>query len=247
MIVAFADLDDTLFQTRRKLRGDEGALTPATLDSQGQPHSVQTPAQAALYALLTANATLIPVTGRDQAAMQRVTLPFTSWQILDHGFTMLEPGGMVHQPWATRMVAHLRPLQDALTAAHASALKLAAGLDCHLQLHHVHDAPFMLVAKHAQAEAAALALMQDQWTAEVAGTPLHVIANANNVSVLPLVPGKAGAVKYLLEEVFPDAALTLGLGDSISDLAFMNVCHYALTPSRGQLLRAATACGLPQR
>ena len=247
MIVAFADLDDTLFQTRRKLRGDEGELTPATLNRQGQPHSVQTSDQAALYALLTANATLIPVTGRDRAAMQRVTLSFTSWQILDHGFTMLEPGGMVHQPWATRMVAHLQPLQDALTAAHASALKLVDELGCQLQLHHVHDAPFMLVAKHPQADAGALARVQDHWAAEMVGTPLHVIANANNVSVLPLAPGKLGAVKYLLEKIFPDAVLTLGLGDSVSDLAFMGACHYALTPSRGQLLRAATACGLPQR
>lgn len=95
LILAFADLDDTLFQTLRKLPGHgRAALTPATVNTRGEAHSYCTPAQTALLDLLTAGAvTVIPVTGRDPAAMRRVTLPFRSWRVLDHGLTILTPAG----------------------------------------------------------------------------------------------------------------------------------------------------------
>ena len=51
----FADLDDTLFQTLRKLPGtDPATLTPMTVNTLGQPHSHATPAQTALLDLLNA-------------------------------------------------------------------------------------------------------------------------------------------------------------------------------------------------
>ncbi|AZI44431.1 hypothetical protein EHF33_14725 [Deinococcus psychrotolerans] len=246
-IVVFADLDDTLFQTRRKLRGDEGVLTPATVDTRGEPHSFQTPAQAALLDWLSQpGIAVIAVTGRDLAAMSRVRLPFSSWQVLDHGATMLEPGGAVHQPWASKVGAALPELQGELRMHHASGLALAGTLGCTVRLHTAHGQPMMLVAKHPGADANALAAMQHHWAA-AASPAFSVIANANNVSVLPREPGKAGAVRYLREKIFPDALLSFGLGDSVSDLGFLQACDFALTPSRGQLLNAAAAAGLVQR
>ena len=115
-LVAFADLDDTLFQTLRKLPGrDPADLTPATVDTRGEPHSYCAPAQTALLELLRLGAvTVIPVTGRDPAAMNRVRLPFRSWRVLDHGLTVLNPAGEPDAEWAARVTAHLAPLQDAL-------------------------------------------------------------------------------------------------------------------------------------
>lgn len=247
-ILVFADLDDTLFQTRRKLRGNEGPLTPATVDVNGEPHSFCTPPQQALLRhFQTSGVTVIPVTGRDPAAMDRVTLPFTSWRILDHGATVVRPDGQVDQAWAQHVRSALREVAGALDHCTARVQPLAGSLGCRVRAHHAHDAHFMTVVKHPQASPDALEQVQSFWQRETQGSALHVIANANNVSVLPRTPGKAQAVQYLLDHVFPDAPLTFGLGDSVSDLGFMNVCHFAVTPPQGQLMRAAVAAGLPQR
>lgn len=251
MIVAFSDLDDTLFQTRRKLPPGTAGLTPATLGRDGQPHSFCTPAQSALLAHFAASGvTVIPVTGRDPAAMARVTLPFTSWRVLDHGLTILRPDGAVDAEWRGQVLEALAPLQDALADCAAAVSELAGTLGCRLSRHAAHGTHFMTVLKHPDADAARLERVQLALEAHLEARgygELHVIANANNVSVLPRHPGKAGAVRYLRGRHFPHATLTLALGDSLSDLAFMNACDLAITPPGGQLLRTLSAAGLPQR
>ncbi|GGM10807.1 HAD-IIB family hydrolase [Deinococcus aerophilus] len=251
MIVAFTDLDDTLFQTRRKLPAGAAGLTPATVDRDGQPHSFCTPAQSALLAHFAASGvTVVPVTGRDPAAMARVTLPFTSWRVLDHGLTVLRPDGTADPGWREQVLAHLAELAEALAGCTEHVAALAAEHGCRLTRHRAHGAHFMTVLKHPQADAARLEALQLAWEAlleERAWAGLHIIANANNVSVLPRHLGKAEAVRYLREQHFPDAALTLALGDSLSDVPFMNACDLALTPPAGQLLRTVTAARLPQR
>ncbi|GGO20061.1 HAD-IIB family hydrolase [Deinococcus humi] len=251
MIVAFSDLDDTLFQTRRKLPLGMDGLTPATLGRDGQPHSFCTPAQSALLAhFASSGVTLIPVTGRDQAAMARVTLPFTSWRILDHGLTLLRPDGGVDLDWRTYVLTQLEPLQDALADCTAAVTGLAAEHGCRLTRHTAHGTHFMTVFKHPDADATQLEQMQlalEKHVERTYDSGLHVIANANNVSVLPRGLGKSEAVRHLRETQFPHATLTLALGDSLSDLGFMNACDLAITPPGGQLLRTVTAAKLPQR
>ncbi|MDV6375619.1 HAD-IIB family hydrolase [Deinococcus arenicola] len=251
MIVAFTDLDDTLFQTLRKLPPDMKGLTPATLGRDGQPHSFCTPAQSALLAHFAASGiTVIPVTGRDPAAMARVTLPFTSWRVLDHGLTVVRPDGQVDPEYRLQVLKQLGPLQDALKDSTTAIAELAQALGCRLSRHTAHDTHFMTVLKHPDANAASLervqAALEDHLTMR-GDADLHVIANANNVSVLPRAPGKAEAVRYLREQHFSDATLTLALGDSLSDLAFMNACDLAITPPGGQVLRTVMAAKLPQR
>ncbi|MFB9994561.1 HAD-IIB family hydrolase [Deinococcus oregonensis] len=251
-IVAFADLDDTLFQTLRKLPGiDPHTLTPATVSTRGEAHSFCTPAQAELLRLLACGGvTVIPVTGRDLAAMARVTLSFTSWKIVDHGLTLIAPDGEVETEWAGHVRVHLHDLQEALAAATAHLEARAQRLGCRLTRHHAHDLPFMTVLKHPDAHAEALEELQLRWEAFLTDQGLEnlqIIANANNVSVLPRLLGKLEAVQHLRQRHFSDAVLTFGLGDSLSDLAFMSACDFAITPPRGQLLRAVNAARLPQR
>ncbi|QFP77618.1 HAD family hydrolase [Deinococcus sp. AJ005] len=251
VIVAFTDLDDTLFQTLRKLPLGMEGLTPATLGRDGQPHSFCTPAQSALLAhFIASGITVIPVTGRDPAAMARVTLSFTSWRVLDHGLTVLRPDGEVDTDWRGQVLEGLEPLQIPLNDCTDAVTELAEALGCRLSRHTAHDTHFMTVLKHPDADAGSLervqlALENHLESRSYAG--LHIIANANNVSVLPRYLGKAEAVRYLRGQHFPDATLTLALGDSLSDLAFMNACDLAITPPGGQLLRTMTAAKLPQR
>ncbi len=255
-ILVFADLDDTLFQTLRKLKPQQQrGLSPATLNTVGQPHSFSTPAQATLLGWLDQpNVTLIPLTGRDSTAMQRVLLPFSSWQVMDHGLTMLEPPHLsgltgnnnLHQPWAQQVHAALLPLQAELAELSQQIRLPAKQFGCRVTLHHAADLPFMTVIKHPDANPEALAQLQTLWQdLLIPNTSLKVIRNANNLSLLPKTIGKAEAVQYL-RAFFPETALTLGLGDSISDLAFMQQCDFWLTPQAGQLARTLKVINLMQ-
>lgn len=249
MMVVFADLDDTLFQTLRKLPPEaQTGLTPATLGRDGQPHSFQTAAQRTLLELLQARAMVIPVTGRDPAAMSRVLLPFESWRVCDHGLTILDAAGQPEPQWQRLVQAQLEPLQAELAAFTESIRPQAEALGCRLTIYEAHGLPFMTVLKHPQLDMAALAQAQARCEdALPKDHALQVIANANNVSLLPRALGKREAVRYLRQTYFAGAVLTLGLGDSISDLAFMSECDFALTPQRGQLLRTLAQHPLPQR
>ena len=252
--LVFADLDDTLFQTLRKLPGhDPAGLVPATLDTRGGPHSYCTPAQAALLRHLAHSAaTLIPVTGRDAAAFERVRLPFftpfRSWRVLDHGLSILNPAGEPDPEWTERVSAELSGLQAELEALHRQLLPHTERLGLRLTRHAAHGWPFMSVLKHPEFAPEPLAEGQALWEGWLEeGSGFQVIANANNVSLLPARLGKGEAVGYLRQRHFPHAPLVLGLGDSLSDVAFLNACDFAVTLPGGQLLRSLTAARLRQR
>lgn len=192
--------------------------------------------------------TVIPVTGRDEAAMQRVTLPFTSWRVVNHGLTILTPAGDTDGVWAAQVREEVAPLQAELHDLTERLRPEAAAQGCRLSLHRAQGLPFMAVLKHPDADPDTLERLQLRWESWLtADHPLQVIANANNVSLLPRRLGKAAAVRYLRETQYADAALTLGLGDSVSDLGFMAECDFALTPTRGQVARALRSVRLVQR
>ncbi|KAA9652395.1 hypothetical protein F7G05_28740, partial [Escherichia coli] len=93
--VIFSDLDDTLFQTRRKMV-DELDLAPfrtGALDRSLEPRSFMTEEQAMLVDWMLEHAELIPVTARGTEEIARVTIPFRSWAVTTHGAVILDPQG----------------------------------------------------------------------------------------------------------------------------------------------------------
>ncbi|MFC4454633.1 hypothetical protein [Deinococcus sonorensis] len=258
-VVAFCDLDDTLFFTGRKLE-EALRVRVATVDRSGEPHSYMNRAQVYLLDRLLEGATLIPVTGRDPDAYGRLQLQFDSWAILDHGATVLRPGGRPDQAWSTVMAEVL--------AEHTGALELAAqaarhisqlgNLDCEVRLHRVSGAeelPLMVVIKHPYALQSSLDSMAAQlreWLQETR-IELRTFANGNNLTLIAPEVSKEAAVRYVLQDLQEQAdaeaetLLTLGLGDSVADVPFMALCDFALTPGQSQLMRAVQEAELEQR
>lgn len=70
-----------------------------------------------------------------------------------------------------------------------------------------------------------LALPIPSWT-------LHI--NGNNVTLMPPSLSKARAVRWLIEHTF-SGRLTLGAGDSLSDLSFMRRCDFSIIPASSQV------------
>lgn len=57
--------------------------------------------------------------------------------------------------------------------------------------------------------------------------------NANNIAIIPRFLDKKHAVDYLINKFEPE--LTIGAGDSITDLNFMKICDFKIIPKSSQI------------
>ncbi|MDR1462209.1 MAG: hypothetical protein LBI68_03615 [Azoarcus sp.] len=236
----FADLDDTLFQSRRKCPPCDG-LVPVAYLKDGSAHSFATPAQDNLLALFQCEMTVIPVTARNADAFQRVRLDFPHGGIMDYGGIIITPDGRPDAHWLERSAArgaHSFAALDAMLhqiAAHAAA----NGAAVRARLINDFDIPLYLCAKSREGDERALDAIEAAVRRDCGegGLPLRVHRNGNNLAVLPDWLDKRHAVEYMIECLRREHGeiITIGMGDSLSDIAFMSACDYALVPRASQI------------
>ena len=238
-IFAFVDLDDSLLQTREKCR--QAPLTEAAYDRTGAPLSFHTPAQIALLELLQ-GASLIPVTGRNLRALRQVRSPrFSSYRITSHGALVLGPdedllpswrAGLHHQAseWAGPL-AEVAAIADELIATERLALRSRVIDDLGI--------PVYVSIKGPPVELSLLAeRIAPHW-----GTGV-VHSNDKNLALLPPFADKAAAVRHVMAEIegtVEAPPVYIGIGDSLTDLPFLRLCHFALVPQHSQIQAQAWA------
>jgi len=233
--VVFVDLDDTLFQTARK---NPQARTVAAVDGDNRPLSYQSDRQATFLHWLAEGATVIPVTGRSVQAFRRVILPLGRQAICSFGGVILGPDGAPDPEWHRRIMPAARTAEPILATLESEVRAIAADLAIDVRHRILHDAdlPLYLSVKHNASHAeetarlaeAVRSTLPDGWT-------LHL--NDANLALRPAFLDKAHAVAFLIERLETEQGplLTVGVGDSFTDLGYMALCDYALTPTRAQI------------
>ncbi len=240
---ALMDLDDTLFQTQRKIEAwqlpTQGLVT-ATVNKQGEPLSFFTKKQAQFFAWLQHSTELIPVTARDTAEILRVKLVFSSWQVLSHGAVILTPHGQPLTTWQQQMRTRLLPAQPPLQQIIAWLTRQQQE-DWLVTPHYDYfgeDKLMIYVAvKHRHKSSQALTQLAASISNEFKDFNHHFYThvNANNLAILPHVVDKKHAVHWLqLHHLDPQRA-SFGFGDSLADLGFLQQLDWYGTPKRGQL------------
>jgi hydroxymethylpyrimidine pyrophosphatase-like HAD family hydrolase len=238
-VYVFTDLDDTLFQTRGKC-GD-GPVHEAAYDKEGAPLSYHTEEQLALLGLF-GTATLIPVTGRNLAALNRVRSVRFPWlRVTSHGALVLDAEEKLLPSWARLLDAELATwearFEDALAYAH-DRIK-TEGLSLRAKVIHDQDIPVYVSIKGESDEIAAMSeAFRPLWSEGV------VHRNGHNMALLPPYASKARAVEHIMALIREEAAappLFVGLGDSLTDVPFLKLCHFALTPQGSQIHQEAWA------
>ena len=237
--IALVDLDDTLFQTLRKCPPDvpRDRLTPLGFLRDGSPLSYATPTQMRFLDWLRATTRVVPVTARSIDALGRARIAFDA-AVCAHGGVILDDDGQVDRAWQARIGAAAATEASTLDALAAAIAASASRLDpaVNVRVLGEHGIPLYVVAKHADADAAALnRIVDDAVPALPPGWTDH--RNGNNIALLPPHLGKEHAVAHLLPGLrarHPDLPV-IGVGDSITDAPFMQLCDFMMTPSGSQL------------
>lgn len=238
-VYVFADLDDTLFQTRGKC-GD-GPVYEAAYGKEGQALSFHTEEQLALLGLF-GTATLIPVTGRNLAALKRVRSIQFSWvRVTSHGALVFGADERLLPSWQRVLEAELPAWSARLdeAAARAHDRIKSERLSLRAKVIYDQDIPVYVSIKGERDEIAKMAeTFKLLWQEGI----IH--RNGHNMALLPPFACKARAVEHVMDLIRADAAvppLFVGLGDSLTDVPFLKLCHFALTPQGSQIHQEAWA------
>ena len=245
---ALMDLDDTLFQTQRKIAAWQlpmDGLVAATVDKQNAPLSFLTPKQRHFFNWLSQSTELIPVTARDTTEIMRVKLPFDSWQVLTHNTIIIAPSGQICTRWQRLMAGQLVALQSKLTQLMArltgfEALRITPHYEHFIVDNNATDLMVYVAIKHRHKDHDALLQFAAQLPSvlnEAAdlGDEFYIHVNANNLAILPHVVNKHHAMRFLLDYHLDKNRPCFGFGDSLADLPFLQLLDWYGTPNRGQL------------
>ncbi|MBQ9407549.1 MAG: hypothetical protein IJU37_12535 [Desulfovibrio sp.] len=237
--IVFLDLDDTIFQTARKMESTADA-TPVTFRANGSPASWMRPTQRNFFEWLSHVAEVIPVTGRSLEQLDRVALSFSSWKVACHGAVIMDAQGIVDAAWAKEVRQILDPLQGDMEELREMGESFFAskGIDAFARIERHDGLGLYVVKKHTAWEKLdELYLVQECLKAHPRIDKFRIFANDNNVSVMSAGLDKGKAVRRILDSV-GHARPILGFGDSVSDFSYLNVCDWWGTPRRSQIAQS---------
>lgn len=240
-IFVFTDLDDSLFQTRSKCP-EQSLLMDAAADRQGNPLSYFSEAQRGLLDLLR-QATLIPVTGRNTSALQRVHLSFDSYRITGHGAMVSDAAGKPVDEWVAINQVDYQTWRESMEAAVDWVQQRIARDKLALRCRLIEDQGLPVYVS-IKGDETLLAQLETTLKAFWVSPPGEIHRNGHNMALLPPFANKARAVSYLMQRFRKTYAspLFIGLGDSLSDLPFMRLCHFAITPHASQIQETTWSC-----
>jgi predicted mannosyl-3-phosphoglycerate phosphatase (HAD superfamily) len=236
--IYLTDLDDTLFRSFHKHPQGE-ALTRVTTATNGH-HGHMNPAQQGLLSALRATGAVIPVTARSTDAFSRVHLDFgTRRAILANGAVILNAEGVADPDWLAH-TAHIGRSAEALLLDMSGLIDAELGSAARSWIVEEYGAPVYFCVKMNATGAdevqsgitAAAELLASRF--DLSGLQQH--ANGNNLSLTPTGISKREACRHLIDSIRDGSGAPLiGIGDSLTDLPFMGLCDFIMTPSESQI------------
>ncbi|WP_420001129.1 HAD hydrolase family protein [Acinetobacter sp. LF10] len=238
--IMLVDLDDTLFQTHRRIT-PQPDFKMATTDKQGQALAYMNPVQQHFVQWLLQSTHVIPVTARSAEALSRVHLPFQYGAVCSHGGTVLNADLSINQDWHSQMQQVLLPYKARLQALMQVIQQAVDFGSIRTWIVEEQGLGLYLVAKQNTENDNPYApnflpeLLNSLSDELLDGFYFHL--NGNNLAFIPKPVSKANAARFLLQQFASQQRPILGFGDSLSDVEFLNLCDWWGMPNHSQLNR----------
>lgn len=233
--IIFSDLDDTIFQTARKMDilPDTERLASEALNGS---HSYMSEAQSVMMDWLLGSTRFIPVTARSTEALSRCTLQFEDFRVCSNGAVILLPDGTADQGWLEKSMQQANAAQEIFDAmiGFIATQKPAGRFRC-WSVEEFGTGFYFCVKSNEGSQA-----LNDVEEGLSALADKHLVRhrNDNNLSFTPAGISKRLAVEYLSEKLLRDAVVPVfGMGDSLTDLPFMATCDMLVIPRKSQISR----------
>lgn len=233
-IWAFADVDDNLIKSCREC--PEAGSEVAAVDGKGVPCGWLTPKQRQFLGLLDGRVDMVLTTARTTKGVSQLKLPVGGWAIVSFGGVIRMPDGQSEPRFRELMARGAAAASQTLRGLLAQMQEHCTthGVEARLRIAADDGLDLFLSIKHARRDLAAMAALKDKLSAILpGGWQLHF--NGNFLAALPPFLGKDKAVRWFLYNLVSAGDLTIGLGDSHTDLPFMGLCDLAVTPTGSQI------------
>jgi hydroxymethylpyrimidine pyrophosphatase-like HAD family hydrolase len=204
----------------------------------GTQSGFATARQTSFLAWLRAG-TVVPVTARSREVLGRVDIEQAP-AVVSNGGCIVGADNEIDQEWHSRL-ARLSRDGPSISDIYAQVTQGLSGDDFRHWIVTENDLDLYIVIKSNRDDYVALAELGQ---ALVPNIPeywrLH--GNGNNLAFLPGWLNKRHAVAYLIDKhraQSPDTPV-IGIGDSSSDVGFMDLCDFAMAPTSSQLWKSVT-------
>ena len=236
-IFLLADVDDNLIATGRKSTVD--GAKPIAWDNKGEVCGFLTPKQKVMLDWFQAGCEVVPTTARSTDAMRRFRLPVRRYGITAFGGTVLGANRQPLAKWRNFVeapAAAAKPILASLLTLVTTEAK-AAGIDVRATVLQDYGIDMFLSVKHNQRNLAELAVLH-ALVLKAAPSDWTVHLNSNFLAAYPPHIGKEKAARWFIDNIVPKGAITIGMGDSLTDAPFMAECDYIFMPNGTQNSRA---------
>jgi hydroxymethylpyrimidine pyrophosphatase-like HAD family hydrolase len=230
----FTDCDDTLFKTARKIEEVklEECEVASTLED-GRPSGYRTPRLKFLQNLMSAQE-VVPVTARSVKVLARCDVPQIP-SVCSNGGIIIGADGNPDPDWQSKIRNHIgdgKEIRDIYS-------RLSERTDSNFRHWIVEEYgdPMYLCFKHNIHEKHLDSLHDYMKETDVLPEGWKIHKNSNNIAILPSWISKRKAVRYLIDKVrnTEPNRLIIGVGDSLSDLGFMEECDFSMFPNSSQI------------
>lgn len=231
-IFFFSDIDDTLMQTRRKTDFTQNTVVGAYTKDGEESSFFYEGTKLLIDTLIASNITFIPTTARSRDSYERTV--FGQEKAIK--YVILNFGGMIltdceiDKEWEEKMNTSYSKIIS-LENLYKQLNNYMASVNIELTVKIIDNFYISIYNKFNLDNESVLTEAREHLNTFLGGyTDFYLYENDNSFAILPNFLNKKFAVQYLIEKNNP--ILTLGAGDNISDLDFMNLSSFRLVPNR---------------
>lgn len=232
-IWAFADVDDMLISTVRQSPVD--GSQPAAVDDKGAVCGWLTPKQSRFLEMFRGQVNIVLTTARTSKGVSQLSLPIKGYAIVSFGGVIRQPDGSVEPRFRALMAAQCvqsRPVLNELLELIQASCK-ARNINARARVASDDGLDLFLSVKHNERNVEELQVLREVLEKRLpSGWRLH--HNGNFLAAMPPFLGKEIAVQWFMNNIAGKDILTIGMGDSLTDLPFMELCDFAVMPTQSQ-------------
>jgi hydroxymethylpyrimidine pyrophosphatase-like HAD family hydrolase len=227
------DLDDTLFQTLPKCPPGADGLRQMSSLLDGTASGFATKMQQNFLLWLEVGK-VIPVTARGRDVLARVNIA-RSPAICSNGGCILDDEGILDLVWHRQLEEEARRAEPVADIYRMLTESLCTERFRHWSVEE-NGLDLYIVVKSNERDDLALERLETEFE-PLLPTGWRCHRNGNNLAYLPPWLSKRHATRYVIERnraERPDQPI-IGIGDSVSDVGFMDLCDFAVAPTNSQL------------